>query len=326
MQTLTSVKTAVLIATYNRPEVIEDTLSYCLGIYEKFNFDVYIFDSSETQKSERVIKKLQNTHKNLYYIRLCSYTHLDCKWLDMVRGKYLKDDYDYYYVCSDSNSLTEYSLQKFYPYLQKSYDIITLNDFAHIDKTTEYTDANEYFNSPNSNVGLWGGAIYNKRLFNLSDEEWNELIFKWFNKQDEYIGYVGFIFDRLSKLNDLKIVIPEMNVKPSMILHRSRYKKYSFWRFDALKLLAITYPKIYAKLPKIYTNKHEKLLDILRANFNEDYFWFCKRNKSFNLKNYLKHKEILDKYDPQIMNKRIFFIAILPKRKFFYNLIKKLVK
>ncbi len=326
MQRSNEVKTAVLMPTYNRPDTLKDTLSYSLNTYKKFNFDVYVFDSSESDESSIIVKELQKTHTNLHYIRLCSYIHLDCKWLAMVQGLYLKDNYNYYYVCSDSNALTEYSLEKFYPYMKENYDIINLNDFAHIDKTTEYNNANDYFNSSNMNVGLWGGVICNQRIFNLSMEEWNDAVAKWFKKDDEYIGYVGFILERLSKLDNLKIIEPEMNVEPNIIMHRSQYKKISHWRLDAVKVLGITYPAVFGKLPEIYTNTNEKLLKMLRGNFSEDTIWWVKRTASFNLKNYFQYKKILDKFDPQIMNKRMFFIALLPGRKTYYKLIKKLIK
>ena len=321
------IKTAVLVPTYNREDVLKDTLSNCLETYNKFNFDVYVFDSSTNNKSYDIVKNLQIKYSNLYYIRLCELTHLDCKYLEMIRGLHLKEDYEYIFPCGDANSLTDFALTRIMPYLEQGVDLINMSDSAQIIETTEFNSANDYFNSKNFNIGLWGGAIFNKKtLLNMNDNDWNVAIAKWFKLEYEYLNYVGFWLDRLSTVKNIRIVEPAMSKNPKDVLRRSPYKSNSFWRWNAFDLIAIKYPKVYNNIPEIYTGKEEQIKNLLLDNFYEEYFYYLKRNNSFTIKDYYKYKKILDNYCLKIMNIRIFLIAVLPARRFWYKLIKKIIK
>lgn len=310
-----SITTAVLMPTYGRPKVIKDTLTACLDLYKKYNFDVYVFDSNGNNDTQELVLKLQKKHDNLYYIRLCEFIHLDCKWLDMVRGKYLKKDYDYYYPCGDANSLTEYSLERIYPYLEQKVDIINMCDIARISKTTEFNKANDFFNSKDMNIGLWAGAIYNRKtIFDLTDEEWNRAIAKWFTCEMEYIGYVGLILEQISLCKNLRIVEPSMDgVEPRMVLRRSIFKMESHWRKNTINLIGVTYPKVYRKLPECYTNVEENLEKLMHRQFSEGFFKYLKINLKFNLIDYIKYKKILEKSGFKVLTSKILKIALLPK-------------
>ena len=314
-----TITTAVLMPTYGRPEAIKDTLTACLDLYEKYHFDVYVFDSNGNNETENIITELQTKHDNLYYIRLCEFIHLDCKWLDMVRGKYLKKDYDYLYPCGDANSLTKFSIERVYPYLEQKVDIINMSDFARISKTTEFNKANDFFNSKNMNIGLWAGAIYNRKtIFDLTDEEWNSAISKWFTCDKEFIGLNGFILERISLCENLRIVEPSMDgAEPKQVFKRSKFKQASFWRKDAIKLIAITYPKVYRMLPECYTNVEEKLYKLMLTNFKIQHFKFLKRNSRFNLIDYMNYRKIFKEAGFNVLTILIFIIALIPSK--FYK-------
>lgn len=323
-----NIRTAILIPTYNRSNVIKDTLLACLQRYKKFNFDVYIFDSSSDDKTQNIVEKLQQQYNNLFYIRLSEFIHLDCKWLDMIRGKYLTKNYDYYYPCGDANSLTTFTLERIMPYLEKKVDLINLCDSKKINKTSIFTNADDFFNSENMNISQWGGAIYNKNtFFNLTEKQWNQAILKWFSLDKEYIGLNGFLLERLSFIKDLKIVEPSMDgAEPYIVLRRSRFKKESFWRCDAIKLLGVTYPKVYNNLPKCYSNIQLKLQKLLYDNFSEQYFFYLKRKYKFNFSDYLKFKRIFKEQKVKILNKKIFLLSILPNNKFVIDLLNNINK
>ena len=310
-----TITTAVLMPTYGRPEAIKDTLTACLDLYKKYHFDVYVFDSNGDNNTEKIITELQSKHDNLFYIRLCEFIHLDCKWLDMMRGKYLKKQYDYYYPCGDANSLTEYSMERIFPYLQQGVDIVNLQDFARIDKTTEFNNANDFFNSENMNIGLWAGAIYyRKTIFDLTDEEWNSAISKWFTCDKEFIGLNGFILERISLCENLRIVEPSMDgAEPKQVFKRSKFKQASFWRNDAIKLIAITYPKVYRMLPECYTNVEEKLENLIQRHFKKGYFRYLKRNSRFNVIDYMNYRKIFKEAGFKVLTSKILKIALLPK-------------
>lgn len=321
----TNIYTAVLMPTYGRPNAVKDTLEACLDLYEKYNFDIYIFDSNGNNDTQNIVLELQKKHDNLYYIRLCEFIHLDCKWLDMVRGKYLKKDYDYFYPCGDANSLTEYSLKRIYPYLEQKVDMVNIRDNATILETSVFFNANDFFNYENMNISLWGGGIYScKTIFNLNDEEWNNTIAKWFKKDFEYISYEGFILDQISKCCPLHIVSPAMgNVDRTQIMYRSKEKSGSFWLKNTIKLRGITYPKVYDMLPEIYTNKDEKLNVLLKTTFNYNFMKMLKKNYGFSLIDFLYYKNILKKRNLNIMNFKILLLSLsLPSN--LMNKIKKI--
>ena len=311
-------KKAVLMPTYNRAEAINDTLRANLARYKNFNYDVYVFDSSNNRDTENYIKELQKEHDNLFYIRMCEFTHLDSKWLDMVRGKYVKKDYDYFYPCGEANALTVFALEKIEPYLKENVTIVNINDYAKINKTSEFNNANDFFNSAHANIGQWGGVIYNyKAIFDLNDNEWNDAISKWFTNDLEYIGLNGFLWERISLCKNLRIVEPSMEgVDAYKVLRRSKFKEQSFWRADAIKLIAITYPKVYRMLPNCYTNIQAHIEWLIKANFKTRHFKFLKKTKGFNLIDFFEYKKIFDNEKVKVLNWKIFLLALLPNLRF----------
>lgn len=312
-----NVKTAVLMPTYNRKMVLEDTLTACLDLYNKFNFDVYVFDSSEDDESYNVIKELKIKYVNLYYIRFGNLMECNCKMFEAIRGFHLKKDYDYVYVCGDANSLTEIALNRIYPYLQEGVDLVNIREDK-ITKTTEFNDANSYFNNELASVGTWWAIICNKRtLLNMNEDEWNNAIAKWLKAEYNPFEHIGFWFDRLAQCKTLRIVEPLIGEKPTDILRRSKYKKESGWILDALEVMTIVHPKVIFALPDIYTGKKEyirKWLLMDRIFFNESqYFYRLKLNKGFTTKDYYKYKKVFKEYDVNTMGIKIFIIAMLPR-------------
>lgn len=311
-----AIKTAVLMPTYNRKVVLEDTLTACLGLYNKFNFDVYVFDSSEDDESEKVVKKFQTTHSNLYYVRCCSLMNMDCKFIEAIRGFHLKKDYDYVYVCGDANSLTEFALNRIYPYLQEGVDLVNIREDK-ITQTTEWNDANAYFHSELPNVGTWWAIICNKRtLLNMNEEDWNNAIGKWAKTEYRIYIHIGFWFDRLAQCKTLRIVEPLMGEKPADTLRRSKYKKESCWVIDMLEVATIIHPKVIYALPDIYTGKKEYirkwlLLDAYRFN-SAEYFYQLKADKCFTTKDYYKYKKVFKEYNVDTMGFKVLLIALLP--------------
>lgn len=311
-----NVKTAVLMPTYNRRDVLEDTLTACLELYNKFGFDVYVFDSSESIESEEIVKQLKIANSNLYYIRCCSLMDIDCKFWEAVRGFYLKKDYDYVYVCGDANSLTRLALERIYPYLQENVDLVQVREEP-IAQTSEWNDANSYFNSEKPNVGTWYAIICNKRtLLNLNDNDWNNAIAKWGKTQYKLYMHIGFWFDRLAQCKTLRIVEPYIGGKNlTDRLRRSKYKQESSWKLDMLETCVIVHPKVIDALPNIYTHKREYIRKWLLMDdvFNCEYFYYIKKYRCFKLNDYIKYKKALREYNVNIMNYKILIIALLPR-------------
>ena len=314
-----NVKTAVLMPTHNRRDALQDTLTACLGLYNKFNFDVYVFDSNDDNQSEKVIKELQVTHLNLYYIRCCSLMDADSKFWEAIRGFHLKKDYDYVYVCGDANSLTKLALERIYPYLQENVDLVQVREEP-IAQTSEWNDANSYFNSEQPDVCAWYAIICNKRtLLNLNDNDWNNMIAKWGNSQYKLFMHIGFWLDRLAQCKTLRIVEPFIGGKnPTDRLRRSKYKKESCWKLDMLETVVIVFPKVIDALPSIYTHKREYIRKFWIpwggwVFDRSEYFYQLKQYKGFKLKDYIKYKKALKKYDVNAMGYKILIIALLPR-------------
>lgn len=120
-------KIAYCIPTYNRPAVVQDILEKTLDIYQKYQIDVYIYDSSEGDDIKDIVTSLNYSgYSNLYYIRLASSICVDDKLLLIFSGYGQKKQYDYIWPAKDRAYFLEETVRAVVQTSQNGYDAIFL--------------------------------------------------------------------------------------------------------------------------------------------------------------------------------------------------------
>lgn len=108
---------AICIPTYNRSEVVQDTLSKELENCQNLGIDIYLYDSSSDGKTKEWAQKAP--YKNLYYIELDSSIKLDEKVVRIYQH-YGRKHYDYIWLVGDSVIFSNTVFQKVQDAIQKN--------------------------------------------------------------------------------------------------------------------------------------------------------------------------------------------------------------
>ena len=97
---MNSLSMAVCIPTYERKDIVEDFLNTCYESYTAAGIDLYFYDSSMGDDTERLIQSWLPKGR-LYYIRMPSDMHPNAKAYKIFQGFGLEKDYDFILLSSD---------------------------------------------------------------------------------------------------------------------------------------------------------------------------------------------------------------------------------
>lgn len=259
-----NIKLAVCIPTYNRPEVIEEFIESAINWYVENNVDIFIYDSSEDEKTESVVKCWQPKYENLKYVRMDSTIHSNMKVYYIFEEFGTAGRYDYLWVCSDSIRWAPYVLDKVMASIEKGYDIIIPNyrDVEEIGEK-EYCDANTLFLDCAWHMTLYGATILKVSTM-LKGVDWEMLKEKYAVPECINHSHVAFYFEKLSTMQNWKAIhIP----CSSNDLISSGLKKYPGWQKDTFYVWCHCWPSMIQKLPECY--KHKKKV-IKKSGVNSD--------------------------------------------------------
>jgi len=303
-------KLAICIPTYNRPDIIEELLKKSMETYSKFNFDLYIYDSSDNNKTQLITNEWQVKFYNLYYVSIDPEMHSNIKVYKIFQQYGLRNKYDYIWVCGDAIRWSIKVVQKIADSINNNYDIISLNyrDEEKIgDK--EYTDKNEIFHELAWHFTLYGAVVLNTNTI-LNDVNWEVMVEKYDKPDSVNFSHVGFYFEKLCEMDSIKV----MNFSFSKyVLTSSILKEVSGWTQEVFFVWGVAWPNLINALPECYTDKAE----VIRKNgiyskvLNIEAFISYRRADIINLRTYLKYKEIWEKVT-YVSKIKILSISITP--------------
>lgn len=115
---------AMCIPTYNRANVVEDTLSRGIENYQKFGIDVYYYDSSEDDSTKLVVQKyIDKGYSNIYYIKV---PEGESKHAMFYSGMGLNKRYEYIWPVKDRVWFEEPTLKEIETAMNEKMDAIFL--------------------------------------------------------------------------------------------------------------------------------------------------------------------------------------------------------
>lgn len=247
------IKFAIGVPTYNRAEMIEEMLIRCAELYQKEKIDVYFFDSSEDNQTEKIVNSYTLNYKNLYYQKVPSSIHSNIKVLNIYKEFSLKRKYHYLSICPDYMQFTEEGVQRIKIECEKRFDICILN-FRDVENIGEkiYTDKNEIFFDCAWHMTSYMATIVNLNF--LEDVDWGH-IFKYYTIPEKVnFSHVALLFEQLAKRNYIKAIhIPIF----SKHIRISSFRSNPYWKKDTFLIWCKYWPEMIYSLPNCYHKKNE---------------------------------------------------------------------
>lgn len=250
-------KLAVCIPTYNRPDVIRETLIRSLDRYRALNWDLYIYDSSTNDETQTVIENEHSGADHLFYHRIDSSVHSNRKVYDILRSFGEADEYEYIWICSDSVNWNDECLRRVDEELQYQNDLILVN-YRDVEKlgTMCFTDPDDVFHKCAWHMTLYGATIARIETV-LKNADWDALINRYCVPDRINHSHVALYFEQLAKLDPVRVMHLSF---PRKIVMPSPLKVESGWRKDTFFVWCHCWPSMIYALPEKYTDKQQVIL------------------------------------------------------------------
>lgn len=298
-------KLAICFQTANRARHIEEYLNIIIEDTLKMGVTIYIFDGSDSNNTEEVIKKYTSIEKynNIVYNR---YENS----LERNKAIFFLPNEEYIWLMGDKYIVSPKHYSLFLSYIDKGYDILTFYNKGLESK--EYENANELFRDCAWFMTHHGSTIIKKSLV-------CEVYIDYIKSAD-----IAFLFSMLyfEAMNPISIKGVFLNIEDLNLV--SKYTTISgaltspekFW-----SVWAVNWPNAVMALPEYYNEYKQEVI------LSHDYWvGFFRRvlnargQNRLNLKAFLKYRKqikIVTKTKPIIF----FLVSLMPKRvcsKLFY--------
>ena len=280
---------AICIPTYNRPEVIDELLIRCLNVYLEYQYDLYIFDSSENNETERIINSFRQNFANLNYYRMDSKMHSGEKVYSIFEWAGLACEYEYLWLIGDSFCWNKNVMQSVRNWLECGFDLLVVDDLDPDRLGVKfYDDQNTIFQECAWRMTLFGSTVLNVRRM-LSDVNWEQIKARYFASDTINHFHVLFYFVRIMELQRFKGI--HVGVPMASKIGTTQKKENSWWN-NVFHIWMDCWKKSINSLPEYYKSKKQviKSHGIKSGLFSFNGFIKLRRLGVLTLENYLKYK------------------------------------
>lgn len=190
--------------TRNHPKLMEYFLDSVASSLEKYEVDLYIYDTSDNELTKNVVDSYLN--KNIKYTLDLDYSDKTTD-LKILNGfSYLSSRYSYVWLCGDGYVPNlNYVMPQIAKYLDLNYHLIHFIDDEY-SKTQESIELNaiELFKNYGWHLTLYGASIISLELI----QELNlQILYEQFKNSGFYYWYL--IFFALSQKNEKTVTVPQ---------------------------------------------------------------------------------------------------------------------
>jgi len=255
-------------------------------------FDIYVYDSSEDNRTEQLIKAWnQAGYNNIYYVDSRFTKTADEKLVAIYMGYGLRKDYDYIWNAKDRTMFSSNYLEKIVYDMQKAPDIILTGReddsyfYTNPRFEDEYTDPVAFFKDFGATTTSWDAVIFNRNTM-LKDIDWNIYEKTYKVGFSNPFNQTTVIFARLAELVKTKILIERPGEYDRLCSNLSG----SGWVANTVDLWGVRWVSAINRLPSIYDEykkhvikvetmhknifgSHEQLMGLASKNYlNKDNF------------------------------------------------------
>lgn len=283
-------KLVYCIPTYNRGAMIEEFLEQFTTIFYQLGIDICLYDSSEDNTTESVVKRWMYGYKNITYIRIPSDWHANHKVM-YIYEKYAQTHmYDYIWICGDSVRHSEKILKQIIALLDSCYDMIIING---IDKgrigTREYADGNELFQDCAWHMTLFGAVIVNVHTI-LKNAPWSYIEERYETPERINYSHIGLYFESIYRLEKFRAYYMAADKE----VWGSQLKGKAGWYQDAFRVLCEYWPSTINALPSYYTEKSSVINKLGYYSCLEPYcFLNFRSGHVYNIHTFFRYRKIL---------------------------------
>ncbi|WP_322202461.1 hypothetical protein [Acutalibacter intestini] len=301
---------ALCIPTYENSKVVEDFLINCAPYYMECGIDIYFYDSSREDATEKVVKKFM-TSGRIHYIAIPEYVEPDEKTFMIFQGYGITGEYDFIWLSGDGVQYPKEGVQFILSKLDTKYDLVTLNSRNRngVIQAEIICDINNYFQTCAVQLTLYGAAILNTHTV-FRDVNWD--YYKGICLKASIAGFshISFIFHRILELEQF------CGLNLNLGKHRYRLstkKKTSSWYQNCFSTWVYKWTEVIESLPDYYENKMAIVMSQGKSLLgNVDSFKRLKLDGVYSYKVFRKYIEYWNKVT-EISLFRLFLISIEPK-------------
>ena len=304
------VSLVLCIPTYERHDVVEDFLVNCSAYYIEAGIEIYYFDSSVSDETEKLICEWPD-QEHIHYVKIPSEISANAKAYRIFQKYGLEKEYDFIWLSNDGLQCTRQAIGQIMGSLKLDYDIIEINstDSGNIGTRT-FTDSNEYMKSCAWHLGLFGAAILNAHTM-LEGVDWEYYEKKFLVPLLDPYSHVSFYFYRILELEQFCAL--HISLNPQLV-KSSKLKKRVGWLDHFFYNLCECWVQTIEDLPSCYTSKKDaaKALGDLSIIKRMTIFYRLKECGLYSLGCFLKYRTVWDKVTSFSIN-RLFLAAVVPR-------------
>lgn len=302
-------KVLMCIPTRDRPKMVTEVFEYEKSYYYNYPMDLCYYDSSENDRTERIVKNYQqNSGLTILYKRKSAELCLDYKLVGILKEIELSS-YEYLWLVNDSISITKEALDVVFSLLDEGYDLLRL-PLAGAGERNDIicTEVNEWFFRCSQGMAHMASTVMSTSLLKKAPHDWEYLTKRYIggNELGEQHGYffmVAFYLEQIAKLEKFKGIF---------IGNRIKWRRDSplkgnqiYWKNYIFETWAKSYVDTIMLLPKVYTRKSEvirKSDNIAPGRFSKSMLIRYRLNGLYSFKIFLKCR----KYLPLVSNNPVW--------------------
>lgn len=255
---------AYCIPTYNHPDTVKEVIGLIADMYNRNGFDIYIYDTSETEETKNVIEQYCNQGiTNLYYVDMRSIITGINKYgkaVNILSGWGLHKRYDYIGLIKDRAYFDEITMSKIQAESHSGYDAIIL-PVAHIlydvypqPPKEIYDNPVEFFRDYGALVTNWE-TVFFKYDSLLENVNWEDFISEFFVDGTNSFIQVIALFVGLAKIETPQIRV----LREAEVIRYCSFLSSSTWYNQIFLVWAERWPRAVDMLPACY-NEYKSLV------------------------------------------------------------------
>ena len=245
---------AYCIPTYNHPDTVKEVIGLVANMYNRNGFDIYIYDTSETEETRNVIEQYCNEGiTNLYYVDMDSDINASEKIVYILSGNGLLKKYEYIGIIKDRAYFDEITMAKVQSESHNKYDAIIL-PVAHMQYDVFPQPLKQIYDDPAEFFRDYGAIIPNLEtvFFRydslLKNVNWENFIEKFFIGRLCCFGQFIALFDGLTQTANPQIRV----LRENEVVRRTSGLSNSMWYGQIFLVWANLWPKAVDMLPECY--------------------------------------------------------------------------
>lgn len=308
MKAKEDIRLCVCIPTYNREECIERVLQEEIAFFREHEIDCYIYDSSTTQGTERVVERyIQEGYGNLVYRHIDSDIHSAKKaysiWREMGES-----DYDFVWLIHDHTvCLNGAALDYLKQELAKEYDFYIMNLQCSKNGLVEAANLDDFLLMGAWPLNSFGASIVNTKTF-LRGVDWQQMEDKYLVPRTINHSHIGFYFERAAQIPGFRAC--RLELERESFIDFLRNEKTS-WDSETIRICTECWGSVISMLPEVYHKKKEALLTQDKWFLATYKMIFYKQSKQYNFKTFWKYRKWLALIRPEDYRKNLL-IACVP--------------